>query len=98
MDGGKRAGPETNLSPGLGQTLESGIRVLVPRHGMHVGQRIMLVKEPGLDLFMQLVVPVGLNGKLVEAFIDTGCGRTLVRQAEGAPLAEVLQIRCIHDV
>lgn len=33
---------------------------------------------------------------MVDALMDTGCGWTLVHKAVGEPLAEFLQIRCIH--
>lgn len=42
------------------------------------------------------MVPVRLNGDLVEALVDMECGWMLVRHAEGDPLVEMLQFRCIH--
>lgn len=54
------------------------------------------VKAGGLDSFPQLVILVWFNGRKMEVLVDTRCGRTLVQKAEGSPLAEVLQVKCIH--
>ncbi|KAF7239052.1 hypothetical protein EYD10_14243 [Varanus komodoensis] len=41
-------------------------------------------------------VQARVDGKEVEALVDTGCGRTLVRQAWGSPLEKILQVKGIH--
>lgn len=44
----------------------------------------------------RFMIPVALNGEQVEALIDTGCGRTLVRKARGPFNPEWLRLQCIH--
>lgn len=39
---------------------------------------------------------VTLNETLVEALIDTGCRRTLVKKANGPFTPEILCMQCIH--
>lgn len=41
------------------------------------------------------MVPVKLN-RSVLALIEMGCRRTLVRKAQGAEMAEILQMKCVQ--
>lgn len=40
-------------------------------------------------------LPVTLNGKVVDALIDTECGRTLVKHIKGPFTSEILHMKCI---
>lgn len=42
------------------------------------------------------ILPVILNRMMVDALIDTGCGRTLVKEAKGPFTWEILHMKCIH--
>lgn len=44
----------------------------------------------------QFTIPVWLNGQMTWAFLDTGCGRSLVRQAPGPETGEWMTLKCIH--
>lgn len=44
----------------------------------------------------QFAVPVTLNRREVDVPIDTGCGRTLVKNAKGTFTGEILHMKCIH--
>lgn len=44
----------------------------------------------------RFTLPVTLNAVQVEALIDTGCGRTLVKRAKGPYTPKILKMQCIH--
>lgn len=46
----------------------------------------------GLDSFTHLVISVLLNGRQEDWLVNAGCGQTLVWQAEGTSLAEILVV------
>lgn len=64
----------------------------VPTYGMYQGAD----PPPVASRFIQLVVWVVLNGKEVEALVDTGSGKTLVHHAEWLRLFEIMQLKGIH--
>lgn len=49
------------------------------------------------ETFAHFIIAVWLNRQGVEALVDTRFGRTLVKQVEGPPLSEMLQVKCIHS-
>lgn len=44
----------------------------------------------------RFTMEVILEGRRVQALLDSGCGRTLVRKAKGAIMGEQLTLKCIH--
>lgn len=54
------------------------------------------VESPRKGEFSWLVVQMVLNGKQETALVDTGCGRTLIRHAEGPRVPKIMQLKCIH--
>lgn len=44
----------------------------------------------------RFTVEVTLEGRQVQALLDTGCGRTLVQKVKGAITGEQVTLKCIH--
>lgn len=62
------------------------------QHELHVGQITLRYAGRAPEAEATVI----LNGVKVEAFIDMGCGRTLVRRTKGPYTPEVLRMQCIH--